>query len=248
MRILPGSIISLACLSTTAALAGPPLSIGDPGVLEPGQWEVIAATTATSIGDGHYYQVPIMDVSVGLVTDTLQVSAAYPFGHADPDGEDSNWDFGNLEIGATWRFWQNENLQLALAPAYSFGVTRKVAEQGIDDSGDVASLPLVLEYQVDDRWRLNSSAGYESVDEGDDAWSYGAAVAYAVTENWELLFELSGAANTDLEDDVLEARVGVDYGLREDFHLLFAVATGLHEADQEEGIDYDVFLGVQLTF
>jgi hypothetical protein len=123
-----------------------------------------------------------------------------------------------------------------------------VAEQGIGDFGDVASLPLVLEYQVDDRWRFNSSAGFESVDEGDDVWSYGAAVAYGVTKSWELLLELSGAVNTDLENDVLEARVGIDFGLSEDFHLLFAVATGLREPDKEEEIDYDVFLGVQLTF
>jgi len=31
-----------------AAQAGPPLSIDDPGILAPGQWEIIAAATAAS--------------------------------------------------------------------------------------------------------------------------------------------------------------------------------------------------------
>jgi hypothetical protein len=232
----------------TPATAGPPLAIGDPGVLEPGGWEVIVATTATSIGDGNYYQAPLLDVSLGLISETLQISAVYPFGHADVEDENFDSEFGNLEIGATWRFFQNEQLQLAFAPAYSFGVTRRTAEQGIGDFGDVASLPLVLEYQLSDRWRVNSSAGYEHVEKAGDALSYGAALAYGLSDHWEVLFELVGASNTDLEDDVLDARLGFDYGWNENFHLLFAVATGLREPEPELKMDYDVFFGMQLAF
>lgn len=242
-------LLAMACFCVgSKSLAGPPLLIGDPGILEPGQWEVITAITAASIGEGHYYEAPLLDLSLGLVPERLQISATYRYAHADPEGNSSNWDFGNLEIGATWRFWQNDTVQLAFAPGYSFGVTRKTAEQGIGDSGDVAALPLVAEYQINDGWRLNTAVGYELVEEAGDVWAYGLALAHNHSERLELLLELIGAANTDLEDDNLDVRAGFDYAVTTDFHLLFSVATGLREPSRDDKLDYDVFLGMQFLF
>jgi len=226
-------------------LAGPPLSIGDPGVLEPGAWEVIAAATATSLGDNDFYQAPVLDVSLGLVADRLQVSAVYPYVFFEPSTGGSQSDFGNLELGATWRLFQDDALQLALSPAYSFGVTRKLAQQGIGGGGDVLVLPVVLEYQLNERWRLNTSTGFESVEEGADAWSYGIAAAYALSQRWEVLLELVGAADTDWNNDVLDVRAGFDFTVTDNLHLLFAAGSGLREPGSEDQLDYDVYLGLQ---
>jgi outer membrane receptor protein involved in Fe transport len=246
--LMPGVALLFLSLAGERAMAGPPLAIGDPGVLDPGRWEVITAVTASSIGEGHFYEAPLLDVSVGLIQDRLQVSATYPFGHADPEGDDDNWEFGNLELGATWRFWENEKLQLALAPSYSFGVTRRTAEQGIGDFGDVAALPLVAEYQVSETWRLNTSVGYESVEDDEDVWVYGAAVAYIPNQKLELLLELAGGTDEDFDEDLLDIRTGFDYAVSDSFHLLFSVATGVRKPGGEEELDYSIFAGLQFFF
>jgi outer membrane receptor protein involved in Fe transport len=242
-------VLVLVCVcQINKVWAGPPLNIGDPGILDPGQWEVIPALTAASIGEGHYYEAPLLDVSVGLVPDRLQVSATYRYAHADPEGDSSNWEFGNLELGATWRFWENERWKLAFAPVYAFGVTRKTAELGIGESVDVLALPLVAEYQLHERWRLNASAAYNRAEDEGDIWSYGLATVYTCSDRLELLLEFEGAANSDLARDLLDVRAGFDYAFTMDLHLLFSVATGLREPSSAEKLDADVFLGMQFLF
>jgi hypothetical protein len=238
--------LSLALLSVIgSASAGPPLSTEDPGILERGQWEIISAVTATSVDSGNSYQSPLLDISLGVIADQVQIAAAYPYVYTDPDDDSSESDFGNLELGIKWRFWNSDKLQVAFAPVYAFGVSRRTALAGIGDSGDVVVLPLAAEYQINHQWRLTGSAGYASVDEGEDEWGYGAALAYGLNDRWELLFELAGATDTDFDEDVLNVRAGFDFALTDSVHFLFSAATGLREPSGEEDLNYDFYFGVQ---
>jgi hypothetical protein len=239
-------VLSLLLSAGGPALAGPPLSTEDPGILHQGQWEIISAVTATSIDGGTAYQAPRLDISLGVIADQVQIAAAYPYFYTDPDDESSESDFGNLELAIKWRFWNSNKLQVAFAPVYAFGVSRKTALRGIGDSSDVAIFPLAAEYQINNQWRLISSAGYASVDKGEDEWGYGAALAYGLNNRWELLFELEGATNTDFDGDALNVRAGFDFALTDSVHLLFSAATGLREPDGEEELNYDLYFGVQL--
>lgn len=246
-RTLLRLLIAGAAFSSRAH-AGPPLVILDPGVLEPGQWEVITAVSSAAIGDDKFYTAPLVDVSVGLISERLQVAVTYPHVYADIKDSSSNWEFGNLELGATWRFWQDDKWQVALAPIYAFRVTRRTADQGIGSVGDVATLPLVAEYQISPVWRINTSFGYERVESGADLWNYGAAIVHSYNARWELLAELAGAHNRDTGKDVLDIRAGFDYAVTTDFHLLVAVARGLRETGPAEQLDYEVFIGLQFIF
>jgi hypothetical protein len=230
------------------AWAGPPLATEDPGILQQGQWEVIASTTATGTGSGSFYQMPALDVSLGVLEDYLQISAAYPYVFADPDSTDSDSDFGNLELGVKFRFWNSETLQIAFAPTYSLGITRILAELGIGEDNNVLALPLALEYGINDRLRLNTDIGYAVVDGGTDGWAYGLAMAFVLNERWELLWEFSGASDTNMDNNVLDLRGGFDFAVSEDFHLLFSVATGLVVPDKLDQLDYDIYLGVQWLY
>jgi len=227
------------------ASAGPPLSIDDPGILDPRQLEVITATTVTSTDSGEYYQAPLLDISLGVIQDYVQVAVVYPYVHVAPDDGGSEWDFGNLEVGVKWRFLNGDRLQMAFAPTYAFGVTRSAAIKGVGDDTDVLVIPVNAEYQINSTWRLNGQALYASVKNGNNKWGYGASAAYALNGRWEFLFELSGASDSGFDTDFLEARVGFDAALTESVHLLFSVATGLSEPSGEDELDYDVFLGLQ---
>ncbi|HDY83949.1 MAG TPA: porin [Halieaceae bacterium] len=239
-------VLALALASAAVPTwAGPPLSTEDPGILAQGEWEIIGAVTASSAGGGDAYQVPLLDVSLGVITDKVQIAAAYPYVITDPDDGGSESDFGNLSLGIKWRFWDSGKLQVAFTPGYAFGVTRETAERGIGEDTDVAAFPLAAEYQVNKRWRFNTSVGYVSVDDGEDEWGYGAALAYGLNERWELLVELAGATDTDFDDDILDVRAGFDFAWTDDVHLLFSAATGLREPRGEDELDYDLYFGVQ---
>ncbi len=244
-RMIRATVAAAVAFMLSNATAGPPLTVEDPGILDPGQWEIITATTATSTDGGDVYQAPLLDLSFGVIEDHVQVFAAYPYVYSDPNDSDSDWDFGNLELGVKWRFWNSEKLQVAVGSLYTFGVTRRAALKGIGDDSDVLALLVPAEYQVNEAWRLNVSVGYASVEDSGDEWGYGAAVAYGLNDRWELLLELSGATNTDFDDDSLDVRAGFDFSVTENFHLLFSAATGLRELDGEDELDYDVFLGLQ---
>jgi len=169
----------------------------------------------------------------------------YPHAHAAPDNGRSEWDFGNLEVGVKWRFLNSGRLQMALAPYYVFGVKRGSAATGIGNNTDVMVFPVNAEYQINDMWRLNGELRYSSIEAGDDEWDYGAAVAYALDERWEYLFELSGTTDSDFDSDFLVARAGVDAAVTESLHLLFSIATGLREPSGQDELNYDLFFGFQ---
>lgn len=226
-------------------LAGPPLSIDDPGILDPGQLEAIVGTSLVSTEAGDYHQVPVLDLSLGIIQDYVQVSLVYPFVYAAPNDGGSTSDFGNPEVGVKWRFLSSDRLQMAFAPYYAFGVSSSKAELGIGDDTDVMVLPVNMEYQVNEKWRLNGEVRYASVADGADHWGYGAAIAHALHERWELLFELSGTTGRDFDNGFLDARVGFDASVTESFHILFSMATGLREPSGEDELDYDLFLGFQ---
>ena len=242
----PALVLAIT-LYAPSTMAGPPLSLEDPGILDQGQWEVITATTFPSTDSGDAWQAPLLDVSLGVVQDYVQIFAAYPYVYSDPDDGDSEWDFGNLETGIKWRFINTERLQVAVGGVYAFGVTRNTAEKGIGDDGDVAALVVPVEYQLTDKWRLNTSVGYASVEDGGDEWGYGAAVAYGMNERLELLFELSGASDTDFADDILDVRAGFDFAFTDAFHFRVSAAPGLREPDGEVELDYDILVG-RLSF
>jgi len=224
-------------------LAGPPLAIDDPGILDPGQWEIIVAATMASTSEGEAYQAPLLDISYGLTPNT-QVAASMPYVFVSPDDLDSTSEFGNLAIGYKWRFINNDRLQVAFAPGYAFGIRVSAALRGVGDETDILFLPLNLQYEIGD-WSLNGEWGYVSLESGGDGWGYGGALSRPVGQRTVLMFELYGGADTDFDNDNLNFHIGLDTELRPDLHLLFSAGSGLREPSGSAELDFDLFLGLQ---
>ena len=136
MKTCLALVVFLVFCKSPGAVAGPPLSIDDPGVLDPGRWEIIGATTLTSGSQGDYWQAPLLDVSLGVIEDHVQIGFVYPYAHADSGDEGLQSDFGNAEIGVKWRFYKTERLQMALAPYHAFGVSTRTAGKTDTDFDD----------------------------------------------------------------------------------------------------------------
>ena len=59
--------------SITMTFAGPPLTIDDPGILQPGGLEIILAADGAKTDAIKTYDFPVLDMSLGL-TDNIQMS------------------------------------------------------------------------------------------------------------------------------------------------------------------------------
>jgi hypothetical protein len=237
------AVTSLFLAPAESLVAGPPLAIDDPGVLDPGQWEIIVAGAMASTNEGEVYEAPILDVSYGLTPNT-QASVAIPYVFVSPDQGGSDSDLGNLSIGYKWRFVNNDRLQVALAPAYAFGITASAALRGIGDDTDILFVPVEIQLEMGN-WSLNGEWGYVSLESGDDAWGYGVALTHPVGMQTALMFELYGGADTDFDNDELNFHIGFDTELRPDFHLLFSAGSGLREPTGATELEFNIFLGLQ---
>lgn len=245
MKTCPVIFAFLAFCKSFPALAGPPLSIDDPGVLEAWHWEIIGATTLTSSSDGDYWQAPLLDISLGVIADQVQVGLVYPYAIADSFNQGSSSDAGNVELGVKWRFLKNERWQAAFAPYHVLGVSSSAAARGIGAANDATVLPINAAYSINEQWSLNSEIGYVSAENQENSWSYGVAAAFAANDRWSLMVEVAGQSDSDFDNEFLELRAGFDAMLTNSLHLLFSVATGVREPGGAADLDYDVFLGLQ---
>jgi hypothetical protein len=240
-RILASAFIMAGYSGMTTA--GPPLAIDDPGILDPGQWEIIAALSMASADVGDVYEAPILDVSYGLSANT-QVSASMPYVFANPSDDSSASEFGNLAVGFKWRLYNDERLQIAFAPGYAFGIRVSAAIRGVGDDTDILFLPVNFEYALGN-WTVNGEFGYASVKSGTDGWGYGAALGHPLGERTQLMFELYGGADDDFDNDNLNFHIGFDMEMAADWHLLFSAGSGLREPVGSEKLDFDMYLGLQ---
>lgn len=224
-------------------VAGPPLAIDDPGVLAPGQWEIIVASTMASTPEGHAWEAPLLDVSYGLTPNT-QASIAVPYVFVSPEDRRSGSDVGNWSIAYKWRFANTDKLQLAFAPTYTVGISVSAAARGVGDDSDILFLPLNFQYDMGE-WSLNGELGYAHIKSGSDGWGYGGALSRPVGDNTVLMFEIYGGAGTDFDNDSLNFHVGLDTRLRQDLHLLLSAGSGLRAPAETSELEFDLFLGLQ---
>lgn len=224
------------------AEAGPPLSIDDPGILHPGAFEIIVASTLETRDSVSSYELPVLDVSLGI-SSNIQVSAVAARVVSDPYGESKQSDFGAGQVGLKWRFLNGDALQMSVAPTYETLLRDGAADRGVADDIDAWLLPVQFQYEFTG-WRFNGEVGYAFTHDVADEWSYGAAIAVPLTGSVEGLLELHGSANDEFDDDAWFYRVGADLALDEQFHVLVSVGSTITESGDDD-LDLQGYLGLQ---
>lgn len=225
------------------AFAGPPLTIDDPGILKPGQWEIIGAATGATSQAVDVYELPLLDVSYGLTANT-QLSMSLPYVFANTVDEPSHRHPSNLAVGFKWRFLNQNKLQVAFAPAYAFGIRASAARRGIGDDDGILFLPVNFQYVVG-HWTVNGEFGYASVINNADALAYGAAFGHPVGQRTQIMLEVYGGSETDFANDNMNYHIGLDIQLKPRLHWLMSAGSGLWSRDGEQELDFDFFVGIQ---
>ena len=85
-RRLTGMLATVLLMLSATAWPGPPMIGEDPGILEPGQWEIIVAMNGESRPSTESAELPVLDVTYGLTPNT-QISVLLPRQHIEPRGE-----------------------------------------------------------------------------------------------------------------------------------------------------------------
>lgn len=238
------AVLGAVCVAglPMAALAGPPLSIDDPGILDPGKFEIIVAATAETRDSGDSYFLPIIDVSYGVSQD-VQVSAVLTRAVTNPADDETKSDVGPAALGIKWRFLDRDALQMSVAPFWETLPRQGAADRGVSDDVDALVVPVEFQYQFAS-WRLNAEVAYATVHDDADEWIYGVAAAYPLTDRVEALVELHGGADRTFDDNGTLYRVGMDLTLSERFHLLASLGSSFDEPGSDD-LDVQAYLGLQ---
>jgi hypothetical protein len=228
----------------TGALAGPPMFTDDPGVTDKGGWEIlVAASTAKTKAGDQASELPVVEIETA-VTENIQLSAAYPYVFVDlADGQKGD-DFGNLELAAKWRFFNNEKLQIAVVPTYLDGLNVTAATLGIGSGEPIRVLPVTAEYALGD-WSIGGELAYASVKNEADEVAYGIIVGRSIGDRFNLMVEVYGATNSEFNDNFLNFNVGTEIVIAEGWELLLSLGSRITEPTGAEQLDYTGFVGIR---
>lgn len=226
----------------SGAEAGPPLSIDDPGILDPGQLEFILAGAFEDSDESLDYELPIADISYGL-TPNVQLSVTASRAVTDPDPGEAKSDFGPGSVGVKWRFWNQGGLEVSVAPFFETLLRDGAADRDVIEDIDAWTIPVQAQYSFAS-WRLNAEVGYSAIADSDDEWAYGVAATRPVSDDLELMAEIHGGVLKDLHDHGMLYRLGLDWAARDEFHVLFSVGSSVHQSGAED-LDLQGYLGLQ---
>jgi outer membrane receptor protein involved in Fe transport len=235
-------LLIAALLCSSGAHAGPPLSIDDPGILDPGQAEIILAGTVDSRQSGTDWFFPVLDVSYGLTPDVQLAFVATRVVHSPEEGPTKS-DFGPGAIGVKWRFLHGEALQMSVAPYYEMLLRDGAEDRGVIEDVDAWVIPVEVQYDFES-WRINGEARYATIHDDRDQWGYGVAATFAVRPSVEAMVELHGGADRTFDENGLLYRVGIDFAVSDSFHVLASAGSGVTESGDDD-LRFQGYLGLQ---
>ena len=97
------AIVFATALSPSVCLAGPPFFTDDPVPVDLGHWEINNYSLGTFAKGAFAGVLPGMDANYGAMQN-LQLHLLVPFAVAQSSGMNTQWGFGDVEIGAKYRF------------------------------------------------------------------------------------------------------------------------------------------------
>ncbi len=233
-------VAALLALAPTPARAGPPYTTDDPEPVELHHWEVYLSSLSEFSHQGFVGSAPHVEVNYGAAPN-LQLHLLAPVVLAAGGGLGSRWGPGDLEVGAKYRFVDEDRagVQIGTFPIVTFPTGS--SDRGLGAGGVTALLPLWVQKSVGP-WTTYGGGGYRVRPGEPDGWFLG----------WQLQRRIGPVAvgaevfhETD-STGTLSGTTGYALGAVVDFsdlhHLLVSVGEG------DAGKDLRVYLGWQLTF
>lgn len=227
--------------------AGPPLAIDDPGILNPGQWEVIVAVDRAEFAGAAAYDLPVLDVSLGLTQNT-QISAALSRAVVAVEEAPRRSGLGYASVGYKWRWYADDVSEWAIAVNYDFPASHQVFRRDTPDDLKVLSLPVLYARSLDD-WTVLGQIAWVLGNDGSRAWDYGLALTHPLGPRAEWMVELFGTADSSFGQETLNYHLGIDYAFSEDLHGLASVGSRIStDTPLADRLNFRYYVGLQWFF
>jgi hypothetical protein len=209
--------------------------------------ELNVAFTAERGRDRTAWEAPLLDFNLG-VGERIQLKAELAWLVVDEQARSAVAGLGNTNLGIKCRFLDEDRDGVAVSvyPQYEFNTAGSSADRGLVDEGTELFLPFQIQRSlgfVD----LDLELGYARVEEGSDRWQCGLACGRELGERFELLAELYGTADRELDRGQLDFGVGCRWAPGEQFRFLFSAGRTLAGPAEDE-LEFFSYLGVQLLF
>jgi Putative MetA-pathway of phenol degradation len=241
-------VAAFSLLLAVAALqrplhAGPPFVTDDPEPVDFKHWEFYLAGTYAHERDGDAAAAPMVEVNYGALPE-LQLHIVAPFLYDAPDGEISHFGFGDLELGAKYRFVQETEKipQVGFFPLVEIPTGDE--KRGLGNGKAQVFLPIWIQKSFGP-WTTYGGGGwwYNPGDGNKDFWRVGWLIQRDITENLTLGGEmfLNTADSDDAEDEV-GFNLGGIYNLNDNMHFLFSAGRDLQGPSL-----FQCYVGFQLT-
>ena len=239
------ALVILGLLLVEKAGAGPPFVTDDPEPVEYHNWEFYIASMHSEFGGDWSGTAPHIEFNYGAVPN-LQLHLIAPMAYDAPPEGRGHYGFGDLELGAKYRFVQETNGWPQIGTFPLLELPAGSAHANLGNGHSQAFLPLWAQKSWGN-WTLYGGSGYGlNSFSGRENWGF----AGAVLQNQVFTNVLIGVEvyhQTEYETDFPNVgtafNVGTVIDLSEHRHLLFSVGRSI-----DGPIGFQCYLAYQWTF
>jgi hypothetical protein len=247
MQAMFGRLL-IACLFCVLApvvtLAGPPFRTDDPEPVEYKHWELYAASQGSFDQDLTSLTAPHFEINYGILPN-VQLHLLAPFEYVKPEGQPSQYGYGDTELGVKFRFIQETDScpQVGTFPIFILPTGNE--DKGLGSGETQVFLPLWLQKSWGP-WKTYGGGGYW-INPGtgnENYWFFGWEVQRDLSEHFTLGAEIFHQTPSEVDG---ESSTGFNVGAIINFtdlhHLL--ISAGKNFSGSKDTFYY---AGYQLTF
>jgi len=245
------AFISLAAALSVpqTAVAGPPFRTDDPVPADYQHGELYLFAVGTQAQGTNEGLAPGIEANYGIMPNVMLHAILPAATYNRTDGQ-TNWGYGDTEVGVKWRFLDGgpneEGLMVGTFPIVVVPTGNE--NRGLGGGEVKAFLPVWLQKDFGP-WTTYGGGGYWSNpgDGNKDYWFFGWLLQRKITDHLMLGAEVfHETADAVGGVDSTGFNVGGVYDFSESSHLLFSAGTGIQNAEQTNTFSY--YLGYQYTF
>lgn len=231
------------CLAPNS-MAGPPLVTDDPGILDPGTWEVIIAIAGEDHPAGNDIHAPILDISLGITSNT-QISFLLPHMVVKSEEVARKTGLGYASAGYKWRIISTPKWEWAIASNYTLPVSNEIILPDGPEDIRVLGLPLLVS-RTDGDWAWFGQVGWNIGSDGISFWDYGLAVSHPLGNSIQWMMEVFGNATSSFEQSTLNYQLGLDYEISHALHMLTSAGSRIKSGPERGSrLNYSFYIGLQ---
>lgn len=243
-KIIFECAIAFFCISTEAAVAGPPFVTDDPEPVPLHHWEVYFASQSAHDAGIWAGTLPHLEVNYGPIKN-LQLHIIFPLAYSFPSHSTNQYGFGDIELGAKYRFVDETNSTPQIGSFPLVELPTGSAARGLGSGHVQTFVPLWIQKSFGS-WMTYGGIGYWfNPGTGNRNWTLvGWELQNQVRENVAIGVEVFHNSSQEIGG---ESETHFNIGAMIDFsdmqHLLLSAGTAFNDANNMQA-----YLAYQLTF